>query len=263
MSNMETLTSKTFEDILQAQTPDGEEPKSPPPIRCTPDLVQDLPLVDNTSDSSPVGSYKESSQMTASPPPVSPVIETPLNAVAGSQSAAETFANSDGTIVRIKSNTELQRPAPGAKFITASFTKPRELSSFKRSLSTNSPTSPKEETATSLSEQSKSIGKVATVTGNAIQVKAPSIPTHLDLVENKTTVSVSSAKVIESEASKSLPTTPAGQSNSSFPPMSMSTDSPLGHTETLPASGPQKFKKPPPPVKAKPKPPAPPPKPKK
>lgn len=290
MSNLETLTSKSSEDILKEGDLEKAEPHSPQPIRCTPDLVQDLPLVDNTSDSSPVGSYKESHMRLSPParlsqnPPVAPVPNQSFKAAAGTtrtlplepESAAETFANSDGTIVRIKSTSEIQKPQTNVKFITASFAKPTELSSFKRTLSTSSTGAPKEESIPTPSETSKltlntSNSRMSTVTGKAIQVRAPSIPTHLDLVSGRKSASpLSGVTDSESAGSKSLPSTPAVQSNPHFTAMSASTTlsptpvrlSTASSAELL-STGLQKFRKPPPPIKAKPKPPQAAPKPKK
>ncbi|XP_067937833.1 SLIT-ROBO Rho GTPase-activating protein 1-like isoform X2 [Watersipora subatra] len=262
MSNLQTMRQgKVSDDILEVDRSVVQEPASPPPTRCTPDLVQDLPLVDSTSDSSPVGSYNEPLQMPASPPAVTSVVDH-ANNHSELESVAETFANSDGTIIRIKSNTELQRAPAAIKFITPSFSRPRELSSFKRSLSTSSANSPKEESSTPV-ETIRVSGKVQTVTGNPIQVKAPSIPSHLDLLDSRKTQPLNNLVAEEStDASQSLPSTPAsGQLTIPFPSMSKSTDS--SNASELLAVGVQKFKKPPPPIKAKPKPPAPPPKPKK
>lgn len=293
MSNLETLTSKSQENILNEGEGGGlEQPKSPPPTRCTPDLVQDLPLVDNTSDTSPVGSYKES-HLSRSPPQSLPtytpaaVPAAPSPSVSSTLSAAETFANSDGTIVRIKSastSSEPRSPTPtSVKFpIQASFSKTRELSSFKRSVSVSGTASPSEIDNTRSVEQ-PSVGlskpqRMPTVTGKAIQVRTPSIPTHLDLVGSKNKPAFPFPSVVTAtneDASKSLPATPATQpanppafpavSTPSVPLRKTSAAVATPDSEPSPAltTGPPKFKKPPPPIKAKPKPPAPPPKPKK
>jgi len=294
MSNLETLTSKSSENIL---TEDGgvlEQPNSPPPIRCTPDLVQDLPVVDNTSDTSPVGSYKET-RISHSPPAVPKSLPPPsmgTTVIAANQSAAETFANSDGTIVRIKSASTSSEPrSPTAmKFpIQASFSKTRELSSFKRSISMSGTSTHREEepgtspTLPTMSHHTSSSGlskpqRAKTVTGKAIQVSAPSIPTHLDLAgaaKNKPPKPLPVGITVPEDMSKSLPSTPAVPHSKvphfphPTPATSYKAPSPTPPTAARsnpePAQvmsvGPQKFKKPPPPIKAKPKPPPPPPKP--
>lgn len=269
MSNLETLTSKSSEDILRVEKIDDTEPHSPPPIRCTPDLVQDLPLVDSINDTSPVGSYKESSQLVMSritrSPPTDTAAVVPSSQPAMSQSAAETFANSDGTIVRLKSNSELQRPSSSVKFITANFTKPKELSSFKRTLSTDLTNTAQKDDSGNVAADTAKYSRTPSVTGNAIQVKAPSIPTRLDLVGSKKGAAALPSLADEATATKSLPSTPAAHQHSKlFSSLPLESESPpvSVSTEVL-ATGLVKFKKPPPPIKAKPKPPPPPPKPKK
>ena len=300
MSNLETLTSKSSENILNDEPEVAlEQPNSPPPIRCTPDLVQDLPVVDNTSDTSPVGSYKETRLSHSPPAPKSVPAPAAVNntaPVSADHSAAEALANSDGTIVRIKSSSTSSEPrSPTAmKFpIQASFSKTRELSSFKRSISLSGTSTQKDEgsdsspTLPTMSQHASTSGlnkpqRAPTVTGKAIHVRAPSIPTHLDLVGSKSkpiNPPPVAAVAAPEDMSRSLPTTPAAPQSKapSFPPAppitsypSPSPPPPQAATRSDPeppsalaAAGPQKFKKPPPPVKAKPKPPPPPPKPKK
>lgn len=280
MSNLETLTSKSPEDLLEEGDVGGVGPHSPPPTRCTPDLVQDLPLVDSTSDTSPVGSYKEATQVAISPPvrasqqPSLTLAENsdeasaPLpiqDAAWNGESSAETFANSDGTIVRIKSTSELTRPPTGVKFITTSFARPKELSSFKRSIAAVSTGNLREETTSVTTTDCAISARPLTVTGNAIQVRAPSIPSQLDLTNNKKVGIALALSESDTSGSKSLPSTPATHPNPAFSSLPASSKAAtLGSsTELLSDAGLTKFRKPPPPVKSKPKPPPPPPKPKK
>jgi len=259
MSNLHALTGGGGELPPALRSP--TEPASPPPSRCTPDLVQDLPLVDSTSDSdqaSPVGSFKQS------PPPIGCVKPTNQEARRPTLpllSAAETFASSEAnTIVRLKSPTSPTATVPnGQKFIGASFTKPHALSSFSRSISVSSACSPRDDKPNPFKP------KVATITGNAIQVRAPSIPSLAQSV-------TSDSQDVNTEAA-SNPTRSSGDAvKSRYPKVSglslyLSKDMPLNPKPTDQENGtsdpPMVVKKVPPPIKAKPKPPAPPPKPKK
>lgn len=274
MSNLETLTAaKSGENVDEAPAP-----TSPPPKRATPDLVQDLPLV--TADVSPVGSYREESSAVHSPPALTDSAATAANETAveatvstdlNAESSAETFANSDGTIVRIKSASLPQAPP---KFITASIATKKELSSFRRSVSTSSAPGYSD----SLEEPEKvTKPRVPSVTGRAIQVKAPSIPTSLNinpklLSQEKTTATTAPQSPPSSpDTTPPFPKTlPKLISDKQAPPttttksLSQSEGSGLDlPVSSLAASFEKKFSKPPPPIKAKPKPPAPPPKPKK
>lgn len=282
MSNLETLTAKSSENILQEDDAFEPSPSSPPPKRCTPDLVQDLPLV--TNDTSPIGSYKETAH-------VSNMISSHSNCDDHHvESAAENFANSDGTIVRIKStsgstSSSGPRSPTAIKFIGTSVATRKELSSFKRSMSTSSAPPMKDEESLGKEEHAKEFPpktRVATITNKAIQVKAPSIPSGLN-VDSKPAQSSLRIKPQEDIMSKSMPSTPAVEKSSSFSkadsqlvsrPKAKETPPPLPDPfiaetpETLPASQltsmfERKFNKPPPPIKTKPKPPPPPPKPKK
>lgn len=274
MSNLETLTSKSSEDILSDSNSQAPV-SSPAPKRCTPDLVQDLPLV--TDDISPVGSYRDSSH----DPLTSSADSTPDAAVTSvstsAESSAETFANSDGTIVRIKPTTP-SSPSP-PKFIGTSVATRKELTSFQRSISTSSASSNLDTAGGKEAKSTSGKARVNTVTGKAIEVRTPSIPSGLHSDEQRP--GSREAPVM----SHSLPTSPTSDPTPPFPSVAVidqalcsassketttlhSSDRHSSAKPTLPApsmtgSYEKKFDKPRPPVKTKPKPPALLPKPKK
>lgn len=281
MSNLETLTSRSSEDILSESNAQSGV-ASPPPKRCTPDLVQDLPLV--TNDISPIGSYCDPSHNALTSSTDSRAGKTSADITTSAESSAETFANSDGTIVRIKSPAAVPSNSSPPKFIGTSVATHKELTSFRRSISTSSAPSSRETSDDREMKPASSKSRVNTVTGRAIEVRTPSIPSALHTDTQKLGNQVLNTREAVVTASHSLPTSPNSDHTPPFPsvaainqalsltshkdsiPLHTSDESSVPANPVTPimaGSFEKKFDKPRPPVKTKPKPPALLPKPKK